>query len=223
MARNSPQNNLSFEDIKKNYLKLDDDKFIRILKNDVSEIETQFIPILLDEIKRRKLDVKYLKLVKNQSIKLSSAKREEIVQIIKKSKCLKCGNNKILISGFIYTKATGYLLMRNVEENKMVICKNCGWNLIWKTFFWNLGFGWWSIKGIIFNPFRLLDDIWKMFRQKAIGNEIIDDLIHCNENRLARSKNVEILIEKILIKYNLHSSVEEGEFELDFLGDIDWN
>ena len=69
---------MDIEQIKKNYENFDDSKIEILAKNEAGSLESEVIPILVNEIKKRNLDIDLIKGIEAQTKELTENEIQEI-------------------------------------------------------------------------------------------------------------------------------------------------
>jgi len=68
---------MDIEQIKKNYENFDDSKIEILAKNEAGSLEPEVIPILVNEIKKRNLDIDLIKGIESQTKELTEKEIQE--------------------------------------------------------------------------------------------------------------------------------------------------
>jgi len=177
------------EEIRENYRKFEDWK-IRELAQNPSGLRKEIVPILIEEIKKRNLDIELITWVNYETNKFEGFEKKDLIKRILNSKCSLCNLNSNL-KGYKFNTLISVLINITDKSESLIICNDCArkkrLNSMLKTFF----LGWWSKRGIISTPFTLISDLINIFKKESVSKEIIDDYIENNTGmlRLSLEKN----------------------------------
>lgn len=192
---------LEVSEIKKNYKRYDDNRIVRIAKNESKGLRDDVIPILIEEIKRRKLGENLIEWINAERRILSKNELEELKAKIKACICTDCGE-KSNLKGYKIKTIISYLFNASITDRTLIICEDCGSTRKFNSGFWTAIFGWWSIKGLFSTPFILYDKVKSSIFEDQQSEEIIESLIKNNTGAITISKGQKPTIQHLIIAFN---------------------
>ena len=101
---------MDIEQIKKNYENFNDSKIEHLAKNEAGSLEPEVIPILVNEIKKRNLDVDLIKGIEAQTKELTEKEIQEIKLKIESLSCPECGQNESKLIGTLIRTVKSFIV-----------------------------------------------------------------------------------------------------------------
>jgi hypothetical protein len=180
--------------IENNYKKFDDWKILELAENP-SGLREDVIPILLNELRLRKLDCDF-EWIKLELKRFDAFEKEVLTERIEKLKCSQC-LMKSNLNGYEFNTRISVFITDFDKTEKFIICKKCARKKRIISLLKTSLFGWWSRAGIISTPFTILFDISKVYNRKSQSKKIINEFIENNTGNLRKCKTEDKLFEII--------------------------
>jgi hypothetical protein len=197
----------SIEEIIENYKNYSDQKIEYIAKNPTG-LRKEIVPFLVEEIKRRKLNIELIDWVNYESNTFEGLERDNIINLIKYNTCSICQIEKDLFGFKFNTIISAIILIEDKTEFK-IICNECATPIRIKTMITTLLLGWWSKQGFLSTPFTVISDLYKMLTKESQSDEIIESFIDKNTG------NLRMVLDKKKIMKNLLASFNKKKNQLD--------
>ena len=198
---------MQLEEIREYYKKLNDAKISDLAFNS-SGLKEDVIPILIQEIKDRKLDDNLIKWINYSINTFEGSEKELMVEKIKNSNCSECQINSNL-NGYEFNTIVSALILITDKTEFKIICHTCAKRKRFKSILTTLILGWWSEKGFLSTPFVLISDFIKIFRKNHESDIIIHKFISDNTGTLRFLNDEKMDLTNLLTKYNKASSHNE--------------
>jgi len=192
---------IEISEIKKNYKRFDNERIRRIAENDAKGLRDETVPILINEIKRRKLGNQLINWINAERRKLSKSELEELIRKVKESLCESCKRNRKL-KGYEFSTTTGIIIDEIESHYKLIICENCGKKRRRNSAIWTTIFGWWSVRGFISMPFQIIDKLRAIIQEEKQSEEIIKSFIESNIGEITLENDSKEIIQKLLKEFN---------------------
>lgn len=188
--------------IKKAYQRFEDEKIIKIAKEESKGLRKEVIPILMSEIETRQLDSKLKEYILANRRKLTNSEKEELRRKVKSSLCSLCRRKKDL-AGYRIVWITGIIIDTILIEQNLIICKSCGEEKSRRSYRQTMILGWWSFWGIIQTSAELINKTKNYIMGEESANEtIIDDFLDEYMIPIILNEDDEQIIRNLLVKYN---------------------
>ena len=188
--------------IKKAYQRFEDEKIIKIAKEESKGLRKEVIPILMSEIETRQLDSKLKEYILANRRKLTNSEKEELRRKVKSSLCSLCRRKKDL-GGYRIVWITGIIIDTILIEQNLIICKSCGEEKSRRSYRQTMILGWWSFWGIIQTSAELINKTKNYIMGEESANEtIIDDFLDEYMIPIILNEDDEQIIRNLLVKYN---------------------
>lgn len=179
---------LTKEEIRESYKNFDDNKILNLAKNPKG-LTKEAIPVLIEELENRNLDLKLIDWIKLENKPLKQAEKDSIFSHIKNCKCSICNTNSDLKAYEFHSVISG-IIFCNYKLQHLVICSNCSKKIrrknLLKTFF----LGWWSRTGITATFIALLTEFFNLFIVKKVNDRILNSLMEKNNGKLRLILNI---------------------------------
>jgi Zn finger protein HypA/HybF involved in hydrogenase expression len=195
---------IDLEQIRKNYADFDNDKIEYLAKNEINSLEPEVVSILMDEIKKRRLDTNLNKGIEAQKKELTDADVQELKLKISNLTCPECGQKKNRLVGTLIREVKSFVILTHYEKRIMISCESCGQIARKNGLTTTLLRGWWGLPEGLFRTFFVVlkilgenkklevisDAIMTEFVIKNIGeiktnwdkeNELVDYIRHKNK------------------------------------------
>ncbi len=190
------------EQIKKAYQRFEDEKIIKIAKEESKGLRKEVIPILMSEIETRQLDSRLREYVLANRRKLTSSEKEELRGRVKSSLCSFCRRKKDL-GGYRIVSITGIIIGTTLIERNLIVCKSCGEEKSRRSYRQTMILGWWSFWGMIQTSAELIIKAKNYITGEESANEaIIDDFLDENMIPIILNEDDEQIIKNLLVKHN---------------------
>lgn len=165
---------MDLEQIKKNYAGFDDFKIEHLAKNEVGGLNPDVVPILIDEIKKRGLDINLINGIEVQTKELTEIEVNELKSKIINLPCPDCGQKTFPLIGSFIRTVKSFIIFTSYEKSPVIACQSClnkrRKNAMISTFL----LGWWGIPfGIFRTPIALIANLNDSKNQEVISEEII--------------------------------------------------
>jgi len=169
---------VDLEQIRKNYSELEDFRIEYLAKNEAGRLAPDVIPILIDEIKKRRLDPGLIKGVEAQKKKLTESELTELKAKITKLLCPDCGAKNTPLVGSIIRKVRSFVFLTAYKKTSVITCRTCAdrrrKNAIISTFL----LGWWGLPfGVFRTPIALIASIADKNKKDEVSDEIITTFV----------------------------------------------
>jgi len=188
----------TIEEIELRYKSFEDWKILELAKNP-SGLREDVIPILLNEIRIRKLDFD-LDWFKHEIHRFNDYEKQILHGKIQNLKCSLCLKNSDL-SGYEFNTRISFLISIVHKKEKFIICNECARKKRLKSMIQTFFLGWWSRDGFVSTPVIIILDFGKVFRKKSQSKKIIDEFIENRTGVLRQCHNQDELFE-VIGKFN---------------------
>ncbi len=195
---------LTKEEIRESYKNFDDNKILNLAQNPKG-LTKEAIPVLIEEVILRKLDVNLIGWIQIENNPLNQIEKDSIFSHIKNCKCSICKSNSDL-KAYEFHSVISSILFCDDKLQHLIICKNCNKKIRWKNFFNTLFLGWWSKKGLIATVIALLTEFFNLFLVKKINDRILNSLIEENNGifrTMLLNQNPKKEIQNFIENFNL--------------------
>jgi len=192
---------LDFNEIKKNYERFDDTKILRIAEKESKGLRDEVIPILLEEIEKRKLGVGLIHWIKAERRKLSTSELRALRAKVRNCLCENCKKNRKL-KGYKFDTMIGLLIMRVVTNYQLIVCEECGKKKRTESTILTVFLGWLSVRGFISYPFFVADKIKSYYKEEQQSEQLIDEFINDHIGKITLGKDEQEVIQKLLKDYH---------------------
>jgi len=181
---------LTKEEIRSSYKSFDDNKILKLAQNPKG-LTKEAIPVLIEEVILRKLDVNLIEWIQLENNPLNQLEKDSILSNIRNCKCTICKKNSDLKAYEFHSVISGILFCDDILQH-LIICEKCNKKIRRKNFFNTLLLGWWSRKGFVSTISALLTEFFNLFLVKKVNDRILNTLIEENNGKLRlilKSKN----------------------------------
>ncbi|MDR0438047.1 MAG: hypothetical protein LBH22_07095 [Bacteroidales bacterium] len=107
---------MDLEQIKKNYANFDDLKIEHLAKNEVGGLNPDVIAILIDEIKKRGLDINLMNGIEAQTKELTEIEVNELKSKIINLPCPDCGQRSFPLSGSFIRTVKSFIIFTSYKK-----------------------------------------------------------------------------------------------------------
>jgi hypothetical protein len=187
---------MDIEQIKKNYADFDDFKIEHIAKNEVDGLHPEVVPILVDEIKRRGLDLNLIKGIESQTKELTGAELDELKSKIVNLPCPDCGQRAYPLTGSFSRTVISFFIFTSYKKKPVIACQSClnkrRKNAMLLTFF----LGWWGIPyGFFRTPIALIASLKDIKNKGTVSEDTVTSfaISHIGELRTNWDKENELV------------------------------
>ena len=190
------------EIIKQNLREKSDEEIYILARNESKELREDVRPILIEEIKRRNLNLKLINWIDLENRELPI---DQIKKRISTFNCPNCGRNQTRIVGIKNSYIICFLHFTDNKTSIKILCESCArkntikYSLI--TFF----LGWWGI-GVIIAPFVLFNNFLNFFRVDRNSEEILEHFIQTKRGLIAKDIKNDITLFKFIKQFNSNNS-----------------
>jgi len=165
---------MDLEQIKKNYADFDDFKIEYLAKNEVGGLNLEVVQILIDEIKKRELDINLIKGIEAQTKEITEIEINELKSKIVKLPCPYCGQRSFPLIGSFVRTVKSFVIFTSSKKIAVIACKSCLKERIKKAMITTSLLGWWGIPmGLFRTPIALIASLNDIKKQEAISESII--------------------------------------------------
>ncbi len=192
---------IDLNDIKKNYAAFNDAKITHLAKKGSKGLRADVVPILIEEVKKRKLSDHLIQWINAERRTLSDSELQILKQKVKNSTCTICNQNTHL-EGIKYTTIVSFLFGYTLTNHLKIVCSSCGTIEKQHSAITTLFLGWWSPSGFFNTLFALFDKVISVFRGLNKSNELIELYIMNNIGVITLENDSEEIIQQLLNKYN---------------------
>lgn len=192
---------IDLHNIKKNYASFDDGKIIRLAKKESKGLRGDVIPILIEEIKKRKLSDHLIQWIKAERRILSYPELQILKQKVKISTCTICNQNTHL-EGYKFTTLISFLIGNTSTQFNKIICISCGKKQRRQSAIKTILFGWWSPSGLIFTPILLIKKGISALNTQNQSEELIKLFINDYIGTITLNNDSDEVIQQLLTRYN---------------------
>ncbi len=187
----------SLKELKENYRGFSDSKIENIARNESKGLMKEVLPILKEEIIRRKLDQNLISWIDTEANPFEGVERKQLIQTIKSQRCPKC-NSELELFGFETNSIKSFLFFTCIEKREYILCKSCGVSKKLTAIVTTLLLGWWSPKGFLSTPFILITDIINFMYLNKISKRIINDFIDETNGTIRRYGSNDDVIKRLI-------------------------
>jgi len=165
---------MDIEQIKRNYESFDDMKIELLAKNEVGSLEPEVIPIIINEIKKRNLDIDLLKGIEGQTNELTESELLEVKLKIESLPCPECGSRKSKLVGTLIRTVKSFVIVTTYNKTPVITCEICANSKKKSAMISTALLGWWAIPwGLLKTPIALISTLIDNGNKKQISDEII--------------------------------------------------
>ncbi|WCO03556.1 hypothetical protein [Psychroserpens ponticola] len=171
---------ISIDEIRNNYKEYSDFEIEKIAINESKSLRKEVLKVLTEEIEKRKLDESLITWVKVENDTLSKSEQESLIRKIEKLPCPNCGERNNTIGGFEFKRVLSILIFYSSFIENRIMCFDCGKRKKRNSILIILLSGWWSIKGLLFTPFTLINEILSISSLDEKSSEILNSFLEKN-------------------------------------------
>jgi hypothetical protein len=187
---------ISVEKIRELYASYNDNKIIDIAKNSKG-LRSEAIEFLNHEIKKRNLDVRFIKRVAFENYLFTEIEKQELILKLKKLICPYCQLN---------TNLSGVEFVNTGKANKVsVACEECFKDINVKSILSNFIQSLLPPKDLLFFPFSLISIVWNQLNYGNFDVKFFNQLFEERNAFLAQNKGnsnrLQVLINKYKYEY----------------------
>ena len=165
---------IDLEQIKQNYSGFEDFKIVHLAKNEAGGLEPDVIPILIEEIKKRGLDIELIKGIEAQTKKLTEDELKELTTKITNLPCPSCGQKDSKLIGSLTRTVISFIVYTSYKITPIITCKSCANKKRQNAIIITAILGWWGIPfGLFRTPVALIRTLIDKNKQEEISDEII--------------------------------------------------
>lgn len=193
---------LNIEDLKENYKNFNDEKIIEIAKNSSKGLEKEVIPILNEEILKRKLDKTLLNWVAFESEEILENEQHFIYNKIVHLACPNCLQKNDRLYGFKINKIVSFVIFCDKTINRKILCRKCGKKQKLKSILITFFAGWWSKEGVLLTPITVISDIVNLLFFTKISNQVLNEFIGENIGRIRARGSTSKALSSLIDNFN---------------------
>jgi Lhr-like helicase len=165
---------MDIEQIKKNYENFDDSKIEILAKNEAGSLEPDVIPILVNEIKKRNLDIDLIKGIEAQTKELTEKKIQEIKLKIESLTCPECGQKESKLIGTLIRTVKSFIVFTSYKKTLIISCRTCADKKRKDAMITTAFLGWWGIPwGLFRTPQAIIASLTDNKKREQISDEIL--------------------------------------------------
>ena len=165
---------MDIEQIKKNYENFDDSKIEILAKNEAGSLEPEVIPILVNEIKKRDLDIDLIKGIEAQTKELTEKEIQEIKQKIESLTCPECGQKESKLIGTLIRTVKSFIVFTSYKKTPIISCRICADKKRKDAMITTAFLGWWGIPwGLFRTPQAIIASLTDNKKREQISDEIL--------------------------------------------------
>ena len=166
---------IDIEQVKKNYENFTDSKIEYLAKNEAGSLESKVLSILVNEIKKRDLDLDLIKGIEAQTKELTETEIQEIKLKIESLTCSECGektSSKLI--GTLIRTVKSFIFFTSYKKTPIISCKTCADKKRKDAMISTAVLGWWGIPfGIFRTPQALIASMTDKKKREQISDEIL--------------------------------------------------
>lgn len=187
------------EQIKQYYADFDDSKIVHLAENEAEGLRPEVIPVLMEEIKKRGLDIELFQMIEYQIKPLKEEELNELKQKIIHLPCPDCNERSTPLVGSLIRTVIGMITSTSYTKESVITCPSCAKNRRKYALISTLLLGWWGIPfGPVKTPVALISMLTDRDKREETSETIITSLV-CNHIAKLRAihDNEEELVEYI--------------------------
>ncbi len=194
------------EKIKDDYRSFDNEQIKKIAKYESRGLKQNVVPILIEEIVKRKINPSLIEWIHAERRVLSKVELEVLKSKVKKLACILCKKSRDL-RGYHFETKTGIMVNSYTTEYRFIVCKGCGDQKRNKSTVHSLALGWISPVSFISYPFLLAKKVNIYLKEEIISDRIIENFIKGNIGKITLANESTEILKKLVKDYNsLHMS-----------------
>lgn len=194
---------LTKEEIRESYKNFDDNKILNLARNPKG-LTKEAIPVLIEELENRNLDLRLIDWIKLENNPLNQTEKDSIINYTKNCICSIC-NKSSNLKAYEFHSVVSSIIYCKYKLKHLIICTNCAKKLRWKNFLKTFFLGWWSRSGITTTFISLSTEFFNLFLVDRINKRILNSFLEENNGKLRKilkSQNPKQEIQKMLEKIN---------------------
>jgi len=165
---------MDIEQIKKNYENFDDSKIEILAKNEAGSLEPEVIPILVNEIKKRNLDIDLIKGIEAQTRELTEKEIQETKLKLESLTCPECGQKKSKLVGTLIRTVKSFIVYTSYKKTPIISCRTCADKKRKDAMITTAFLGWWGIPwGLFRTPQAIIATVNDNKKREQISDEIL--------------------------------------------------
>lgn len=176
---------LDLQKIKKNYSEFEDYRIEHLAKNEVAGLNPDVIPILIEEIEKRGLNLDLIKGIEAQLSDLTESEVLELKNIIVNLPCPECGLRHNPLIGTIVRTVKSFILFTSYKKIHVISCTSCADKKVRNAMISTAILGWWGIPfGVFRTPMALISTWIDNNKREKISDQVITIFIYENKGEL---------------------------------------
>ena len=165
---------MDLEQIKKNYADFADFKIEHLAKNEVDGLNPDVVLILIEEIKKRGLDINLISGIEAQTKELTEIEVNELKSKIINLPCPDCGQRSFPLIGSFIRTVKSFIIITSYKKSPVIVCQSCLNKRRKNAMISTLLLGWWGIPfGLFRTPIALIASLNDNKKREVISEEII--------------------------------------------------
>ncbi len=204
---------IDIDEIRINYSNFSDFEIEKIAINESKSLRKEVLEILKTEIDKRNLDERLITWVNVENNSLSESETKSLLNKIEKLPCPYCGEKNNKIGGFEFRRILSILIYFSNTVESRIMCYSCGKRKKRNSILLILLSGWWSIKGLIFTPFIVIDELTKLFSLENKSSEVLNQFLDTNTGLIRLHGDKEEDLIKLIDFHNNDYIILEDENE----------
>lgn len=194
---------INLEQIKKNYADLEDIKIERLAKDEVGSLEPDAIPILIAEIKKRRLDPDLIKEIEVQTQKLTEPELKVLKTKITNLSCPECGQRNTPLTGSLIRTVKSFVVITAYTRTSIISCKQCADKKRKNALISTALLGWWGIPwGIFKTPHVIISSLLDTKKREEQSDAIITQFVIRNIGEIRKNYDQENELIEFIRKSN---------------------
>ena len=192
---------MDLQKVKEHYSKLEDYEIESLAINESAKLETDVIPILVEEVKKRSLSKECLDWIYASNKPLGKEEFNELIEFVTNLPCPECGKpNGPLVANYLRTFKS-YVIFTAYRKEPVICSEEYMNKALKQALISYASFGWFGL-GLLRYPFVIYGSLQDMKRTKEFTEQIIPNFVVENYPFLRINRNEPIKVVEFIDKWN---------------------